>query len=146
MAEQTEEVTTVRDAPARVIKTTRKIVQPPIQTEAPQERYETKKAIFRTYQIIWYVTGFIETLLIFRISLKALGANPLSAFTDIIYTLSYPFAFPFLGMFRSITEGESVFELSTFFGIFVYLLLAYGVTMLFQLVKPTTPEEVEQSV
>lgn len=148
MAETEEVTTTVSQvsAPANVVRTTKKVVPPPIKTEPPQERYETKKTIFRTYQIIMYITGVIETFLAFRIILKALGANPSSGFVQFMYAVSDPFALPFSGMFRSITEGESVFELSSFIACIFYLILAYGLIQLFQLIKPTSPEEVEENV
>ncbi len=145
---QTEEITTITQKvePASVVKTTKTVAPPPIKLEHPQERYETKKLIFRTYQGIWYLTGVIEALLVFRIFLKALGANPSSGFTFLVYLLSDPFALPFSNMFTPIVQGNSVFELGTFVGCFVYLILAYAVIYLFQLIKPTTPQEVEENV
>lgn len=147
-SQKTEEITTVtqQSSPAQVTKTTRKVVPPVVDTEHPQEKYESKKAIFRTYQIVWYIVGVIETLLFFRIVLKAFGADPLSGFVYLIYLLSAPLVAPFAGMFRNIVEGESIFELGTFIGCFVYLVLAYGLVQLLQLIKPTTPEEVEENV
>jgi|SRR3989339_122385 len=129
-----------------VVRTTKKVTEPKIKTEHPQERYEAKKMIFRTYQVIWYVLGIVETILVFRIFLKALGADPASGFVSFVYVLSDPLVLPFAGMFRSISEGESVFEMSTFIGMFVYVLIAYGLVELFQFLKPTTPEEVEENV
>lgn len=151
MAEETnrEEVTvsqTTQAVPTAVTKTVKKIMPPPIKLEPPQERYESKKAIFRTYQIIWYILGAIETLLFFRIVLKAFGADPLSGFVYFVYFVSAPFAAPFVGMFRSVSEGQNVFELGTFIGGFVYLIVAVGLMQLFQFIKPTTPEEVEENV
>ena len=78
--------------------------------------------------------------------MKALGADPASGFVSFVYVLSDPLVLPFAGMFRSISEGESVFEMSTFIGMFVYVLIAYGLVELFQFLKPTTPEEVEENV
>jgi hypothetical protein len=145
----TEETTTVSQvsqvAPAKVVKTTR-VVRPDVVDEPPQEKYDQKKVIFRFYQFVWYVLGAIETLLVFRIILKAFGANPASLFVDIVYVLSDLFVLPFRGMFRTVSEGESIFELSTFVGGFVYLVIAYGLVELVQFIKPTTPEEVEENV
>ncbi len=42
-------------------------------------------------------------------------------------------------------EG-SVFEWSTIVAGFVYAVVAYGLIQLFQLVKPTNPQEVEEKV
>jgi uncharacterized protein YggT (Ycf19 family) len=114
--------------------------------ENPEVHYEKKKAIFRFYQVVWYLLGLVEALLSFRIIFKAFGANPLSPFSQFIYGASEPFVIPFRGLFRTITEEGFVFELSTFIAMIVYFVFAYGLVELIQLIKPTTPEEVEQNV
>lgn len=118
----------------------------PTPGEHPAKTYNTKKAIFRTYQVIWYILGVIEALLIFRVLLKALGANPNIGFTNLIYNISNPLAIPFRGIFPTPVVEGSVFEWSTLIAGAVYALVAYGVVQLFQLVKPTNPQEVEQKV
>jgi hypothetical protein len=146
--EEVEKVTTVsQEAPAQVTQTTRTVATPPIQTGHPQKVYETKKTIFRTYQIIWYVLALFEILLTFRVVLKMLGANISSPFVNLIYAISDPLALPFSGIFRVtyITTG-AYFEWSTLVGMVVYLLIAYGLVHLMQLVKPTTPQEVNEKV
>jgi uncharacterized protein YggT (Ycf19 family) len=115
-------------------------------TEHPQKAYAKKKVIFRAYQIIWYILGVIEVLLIFRIILKMLGANALSPFVNLVYTLSDPLALPFRGIFQTAVVEGSVFEWSTIIAGVVYAIVAFGLVQLFQLVKPTTPQEVEQTV
>ncbi len=148
MTQQTEvqEVTTVSsEAPAQVIRKTR-VMTPQVDTGSPQKEYETKKAIFRTYQIIWYILGVIEILLAFRIVLKLISANPYSGFVDFIYTLSSPFATPFLGILGTSVSGGSVAEWSTLIAMGVYAVVAYGMVSLFQIVKPTNQGEVEQNV
>lgn len=114
--------------------------------ENPKQAYTTKKAIFRAYQVIWYILGIIEVLLTFRVILKMLGANPGSGFTNLIYTLSYPFAQPFRGIFPTPVVEGSVFEWSTIIAGVVYAIVAYGLVQLFQLIKPTNPQEVSQKV
>lgn len=114
--------------------------------EHPQTTYETKKAIFRMYQVIWYLLGIVEILLAFRIVLKMLAANAASPFVNFIYTVSNPLALPFRGIFQTAVVEGSVFEWSTIIAGFVYALIAYGLVKLFQLVKPTTPQEVQQKV
>ncbi len=118
----------------------------PTQVVPPQGGYKKKKAIFRAYQIIWYILGVVEILLVFRVIFKALGANAGSGFTNMIYALSDPLAAPFAGIFGVTTAQRSVFEWSTLIAGIVYLLVAYGLVQLIQLIKPTTPHEVEQSV
>jgi hypothetical protein len=112
----------------------------------PKKDYQTKKAIFRTYQVIWYILGVIEVLLAFRIVLKLLGANAQSGFTSFIYAISNPFALPFAGILRVTGISEMTLEWSTLIAMAVYGIVAYGIIALFQLVKPTSEEEVEQTV
>lgn len=122
------------------------VVTPNIKTESPQQTYETKKVIFRSYQIIWYILGVIEVILSFRIVLKLLGANPLSGFTNFIYSISEPFSSPFAGILRTSASSGMILEWSTLIAMAVYAIIAYGLVSLFQLIKPTNPEEVEQTV
>ncbi len=146
--EEVERVTTVsRDEPAHVTETTRTVATPPVQTEHPQKAYEKKKVIFRTYQIVWYILGVIEVLLTFRVLLKILGANSNSIFVSLIYILSDPFAIPFRGIFGvTMAPNGAYFEWSTLVAMIVYLLVAYGLVHLIQLIKPTTPQEVNEKV
>lgn len=116
------------------------------QTTETHKAYQAKKVIFRTYQIIWYVLGIIEVVLGFRILLKLLGANPASGFTSFIYAISAPFALPFAGILRVSAGSGMVLEWSTFIAMAVYAIVAYGLVALFQLVKPTNPVEVEETV
>ncbi len=133
-------------SPQQVVRTTRTINAPPAGTEPPQKVYQTKKAIFRTYQIIWYILGLIEVLLAFRILLKMLGANSFSGFTSLIYTLSNPLALPFSGILGTTSTQSSVFEWSSIIAGIVYAVIAYGIVQLIQLIKPTNQQEVEQTV
>src|SRR5882724_327556 len=93
--------------------------------EHPMQTYAKKKAIFRAYQVIWYLLGVIEILLVFRIVLKALGANPASGFTNLIYTISNPLALPFRGIFQTQVVEGSVFEWSTIIAGVVYAIVGW---------------------
>lgn len=143
---QTLEETTVSTPTAQQVVRRTKVVVPRVKTGSPQEEYEAKKVIFRTYQIVWYILGTIEVVLAFRVILKLLGANPQSGFTSFIYAISNPFALPFAGILRVTAVSEVVLEWSTLVAMAVYAIVAYGIVSLFQLVKPTNPEEVEQTV
>lgn len=117
-----------------------------VASEPPQKVYEKKKVIFRVYQLVWYVLGVIEVLLVFRVVLLMLGANRGSGFVNLIYALSAPLAQPFRGIFGITATGGNVFEWTSLVAMVVYAVVAYGLVQLFQLIKPTTPEEVEQTV
>lgn len=119
-------------------------------TAGAVQEYSQKKTLFRAYQIIWYIFGFIEIVLAFRFVLKLFGANPEAGFTNFVYAISTPFAGPFLDIFRaSTTEGvetTSYFEWSTLVAAAVYVVITWGIIKLFKLGKPTNPNEVIDSV
>lgn len=139
-----EEVTTINNqSPQRIIQKTTRQVEPQAQGEAPQKVYEKKKTIFRFNQIIWYILGFIEVLLVFRIILKALGANPYVGFTNLIYSITTPLVAPFSGILRVYASGSSVFEWSAIIAVIVYLCIAWGFIHLLDLIHPITPRDVE---
>lgn len=149
MAEHVETTETIitNPTPTQTVQTTTQSVQAaPVEPQSPQKVYQKKKVIFRTYQYVWYILGVIEVLLGFRLFLKMLGANPVSPFVNFIYSFSDIFALPFAGILGVTATDTSVLEWSTIIAMIVYLVVAYGFIQLLQLMKPTTPEEVEQVV
>jgi len=140
-----QEVISVNDG-GDTVTTTRRVAPAAVPDQHPQTAYHQKKAIFKTYQVIWYVVGLIEFILIFRFLFRLLGANPASGFVNLIYGLSAPLIAPFVGIFRTAAGGANALEWSTLIAMAIYAILAYGLEQLLQLVKPTTPEEVEQAV
>lgn len=136
----------LQDAEVEQVVRRTKVVVPHVETGSPQKEYQTKKAIFRTYQVIWYILGIVEVVLTFRILLKFLGASTFSGFTNFIYAISGPFATPFAGILGTTVSSNLVFEWSTLIAMAVYAIVAYGIVALFQLVKPTNSDEVEQTV
>jgi hypothetical protein len=82
-------------------------------------------------RVVWYVTIAIITLLAMRFGLSLLGANRGNAFADLIYSLSYPFAAPFFGLFGyQVSYGLARFEIETLVAMAVYALLGYGIVRL----------------
>ncbi len=103
----------------------------------------TTKPLFRATQVVWYILGIIEVLLAFRFLLRLFAANPNAGFTEFIYSASYPFAAPFLGVFNQavIESTGSVFEWTTLLAMAVYWLIAWGLATLFAGSKTvSTPE------
>ncbi len=129
------------------VQQTRIVQEPLVKTEHPQKIYEKKKSIFRISELIWAILGIIELLLGFRISLKALGADPISGFANIIYAISEPLAAPFSGILRTNSgTGGSFFEWSTIIAAVVYAVIAVGLVHLLSFARPITPEEIEREV
>ena len=97
--------------------------------------------MYRGTQVVWYLLGLIEVLLLFRFALKLFGANPAAGFTYFIYGITYVFAAPFLNVFRMTQVSGSVLEWTTLLAMFVYWVLAFGIIKLFLMGKTvSTPE------
>lgn len=99
------------------------------------------RPLYRGTQIVWYILGVLEVLLAFRFVLKLLAANSGAGFTTFIYGVTYPFAVPFLTVFRSSRVEGSIFEWTTILAMFVYWLLAMGIIKLFLMGKSVSTHE-----
>jgi uncharacterized protein YggT (Ycf19 family) len=104
---------------------------------------ESVRPLYRGTQIVWYLFWVIEVLLLFRFLLKLIEANPGAAFTQLIYSLSYPFAAPFLYVVRSTSVAGNVFEWTTLIAMLVYWVVAWGIVRLFVMGKPVSTTEAE---
>ncbi|MGB8983722.1 MAG: hypothetical protein WCC12_17770 [Anaerolineales bacterium] len=94
-----------------------------------QQEPEREQRIFtfKVTQLIWLALGILEALIALRIGLKLIGANPESPIVAVIYGLTYLFLFPFEGMVATPTSGSIVLELSSFFAMVIYALIAWAV-------------------
>jgi ABC-type Na+ efflux pump permease subunit len=101
----------------------------------------TTKPIFRGTQIVWYLFTLLEILLVFRLGLKFAGANPDAGFSSFIYMVTWPFAQPFIAVFRPTFVGSQIFEWTTLLAMVVYYLVAWGIVSLLTMSKTvSTPE------
>ena len=101
----------------------------------------TTKPLYRGTQIVWYILGLLEVLLAFRFALKLFAANPQAGFSSFIYTVSYPFAMPFLNVFHAMKVEGGIFEWTTLLAMFVYWLIACGIVKLFFMSKTISTTE-----
>jgi uncharacterized protein YggT (Ycf19 family) len=122
--------------------------QQPVQVSPKQHprRLEEKKLIFRTYQVIWYLLGLVETLLLFRFTFKLFGASQASPFVRVLYAASDGLTYPFRGIFPVGAVDRSIFEWASLVAMAVYAVFAYGLVYTLQLVKPVDPEDIEEAV
>jgi hypothetical protein len=108
--------------------------------ESPPQRV---RPLYRGTQIVWYILTVLEVLLAFRFVLRLVGANPAAGFTDFIYSVSYPFAAPFLAVVDQSRIGGSVFEWTTLLAMVVYWLIAKGIVRLLVMGKPVSRTEAD---
>jgi hypothetical protein len=90
--------------------------------------------VTRAKQVIYFIFGVINVLLVMRFVLLLLGANEVSPFVNLIYSLSRAFVLPFRGIFGEPDLGASVIELAALVGIVVYSLVAYGLVRVVELI------------
>jgi len=107
----------------------------------PQSVANPIRRRFRSLQVVWYLLGVIEILLILRFILKFIGANESAGFTQFIYVASSLFAAPFTLVVDSSQVGKSVFDWSILLAIVIYALVAWGVVKLLVMSKPISDQE-----
>ena len=99
----------------------------------------------RTVQLVYWVFGLIEGLILIRFILKALGANPSAGFAQFVYGITAPLVAPFYGLFGNPTAQGSVLELHSIVALIVYALLAWLIAKLVWIVAGETRSAVKTS-
>lgn len=88
---------------------------------------EQRLVTFKVTYIIWLLFGILESLILLRVGLKLIAANPSSPFAALIYNFTDIFLFPFVGLTTTPVAGGMVLEVSSIIAIFVYALLAWAI-------------------
>ena len=98
-----------------------------VRTSQNEPEREQRIFSFKVTQLIWLLLGILEALIALRIGLKLIGANPDSPIVALIYGFTYIFLFRFEGMTATPAAGGMVLELSSFFAMGIYALIAWAV-------------------
>jgi len=105
---------------------------------------EGRVLVARIAGLIWLLFGALDVLIVLRIVLKFIAANPTSEFARFIYSLTDIFLAPFNSLIASPVIGSGVFEIPSIIALVVYTLLAWLIVRLFRLIF--TPARTKQSV
>lgn len=140
--EETVTTTTTTEQPVSYIPapTYAAIVNPVVATTEQVEQVtagpslSSRVILYRMGQVVWLILALIEGLLAIRFGLRLLGANPSAGFAQFIYGLSGPFMAPFVGLFGTPKFDASVFEFTALVAMLVYLLLAWVIIKIANLV------------
>jgi len=121
---------------------------PSVESTLKQEKMSTHriKPLYRASQIVWYIVGVIEILLMFRFFLKIFGANTQAGFTRFIYGATELFAGPFFFVFGVSRAEGAVFEWSTLLAMITYLLVGWLIVKALVMGKPVTTEEADEKL
>jgi hypothetical protein len=87
----------------------------------------------RAPQVVYLIFSILEILLAFRLVLRLLVANSANAFVDLIYTISYPFITPFIGIFTLPSKSITSFEVATLVAMVVYAVVGYVIIAIIRL-------------
>ncbi len=81
-------------------------------------------------RVINGVFGLIEAVLVLRLALELLGANPGAGFIAWIYGITDPLVAPFVGAFPALSLGAYGAELSTLVAMVGYAIIAWLIGLL----------------
>jgi len=95
-----------------------------VRTSQSESGREQRIFTFKASQWIWLLFGILEALIVLRIGLKLIGANPDSPIVTLIYGFTGLFLIPFAGVIGSPTSGNMVLETSSMFALGIYALIA----------------------
>jgi YggT family protein len=99
------------------------------------EAANQNSAIARIVNIVYYLFGVVEVILVIRVLLHLVAANSGNAFASIIDTISYPFVMLFSTLVQNpILGANSVLELTTIIAMVVWAIIAWLVARFMWLV------------
>ncbi len=100
--------------------------------------------VARIAGLIWLLFGVLDVLIVLRVVLKFIAANPTNGFSSFIYSFTDIFLSPFNNLIASPIVGSGVFEISSLVALIVYTLVGWLLVRLFRLIF--TPARTKQSV
>lgn len=121
---------------------------PTVNVTLKEEKLQTHRfrPLYRSTQVIWYIVGICEVLLLLRFFLKLLGANPEAGFSQFIYSVTWLFASPFLYVFNVSQVERNIFEWSTLLAMLVYVLFGWLIVKAIVMARPVSTEEAEEKL
>ncbi len=102
---------------------------------------------YKATQLIYLAVIILESLILLRIVLKLLGANPQSLFSVFLYGFTDLFLFPFFNLVPTPAVGNMVFEIFSVIAMAVYALVGWAVERIVFLIfyRPKSPAITEHS-
>jgi YggT family protein len=131
--QEVHEVKRTTPAPHRYVEhtETRVTAYTPRPINDPIQRRYT---LVRITEIIWLITGFLESLIGIRFVLKLIAANPNAGFAQFIYGMTGPFLVPFHDLTAAPAVAGAVLEIPSLIAMLVYALLAWGIVLILWIV------------
>jgi uncharacterized protein YggT (Ycf19 family) len=118
---------------SQVSQTTQQVASP---AEVKVARADKKN------QVVWYVIGLINVLLILRVVFLLLNAKDVG-FASLLYAVTDPFVSLFSGIFQAPTAGGAYFDTAAILAIVVLSLLGWGISALIDVMHRPAPAQGE---
>ncbi len=114
-----------------------------VRTTQKEPERERRIFTFKATQLVWLLLGILEAMILLRIGLKLIGANPNSQIVALIYGFTNLFLVPFKGLVGSPTSGTMELELSSMFAMLIYGLIGWAIERIIWLIfyRPSGPME-----
>lgn len=101
------------------------------ESERAVDKANHNATVARVVRVIGFIFGILELLLVLRIGLRLLEANPANAFANLIYGLTQPLVFVFATLFANPSVGPgNVLELTTIIAMVAWAILGWALTRL----------------
>jgi len=128
MERREEESHIVRDEPEGTVRQETRVTRTDPAYDGDDTRVVSSVApARRAVELIYLLFGIIDGLLIIRLLLKVMAANPDVAFTSFVYGITNVFLAPFSGLLPAWVSGRSILEPTVIIAFVVYALIAYVV-------------------
>ncbi len=108
-------------------------------------RLARRQAASMIGQAIWLLFAILEGLILLRVVLKFIAANPSNPFAALIYGFTDLFLWPFYGLTATPSYGGVVLEIPSLIALIVYALLGWVLVKFVWLIlyRPAPAAEVE---
>ena len=111
------------------------VATPPVNNAPESVQNKSKKvdSVEKIIQLIWFVVGFINIILVLRILFLLFNAQS-SGFRGFLYNVTAPFAAPFNGIFPTRGQSAAYFDSASLVAIIIYTLAVWGIVTLIRIV------------
>ena len=118
-----------------------------VRTTQHEQGREQRVATFRATQIIWLLLGILEALLALRFVFKLIAVNAANSFAALLYNMTNLFVAPFASLVGAPAAAGMVLEASTLIAMAVYMLIAWGLVKVVDVIfyRPRGPVSVSQT-
>jgi uncharacterized protein YggT (Ycf19 family) len=100
----------------------------------PQNTNAKTNGTEKIIQLVWFVVGFINVILIIRIIFLLFSARS-SGFTGFLYNITSPFVSPFVGIFPVPGQANTFFDTAALVAIIIYSLATWGIVTLIRIMS-----------